>query len=192
MKIRQRVGALFAAVLVGLTSALVLATPAHAADYLHRIVSRQGWCIEVPIDPATGLPSMRLSEQLRLSVCGPTSGSWNQKFWFSDGALSNMYFIRPGHNLWCIQPGANISNSTVVQWGCDWGSFLQQFTVMRPEDPGPVQVGPLGPFILKNAQNQLCLTPDGVDIGAFVRVTTNCGEFFIRDSSRSFWDLPYA
>ena len=185
MKIRQRVGALFAAVLVGIGCAVALAAPAFAADYLHRIVSVSGWCVEVPNS------SMQPSEQLRLSVCGPTSGSWNQKFWFSDGRLPNMYFIRPGHNLWCTQPGANISGSTVVQWPCDWSSYLQQFTVMRPGDPGPVPVGPLGPFVLKNG-NGLCLTPDGVDIGAFVRVTVNCGEYFIRDSSFSFWSLPYA
>ena len=40
--------------------------------------------------------------------------------------------------------------------------------------------------------NGLCLTPDGIDIGSYVRVTYNCGDYFIRDGSISFWFLPNA
>lgn len=185
MKIRQRIGALFAAVLVGTGCAVALAAPAHAADYLHRIVHSSGWCLEVPIDPATGQGSMHLNEQLRLSVCGPTSGSWNQKFWFSDGGtFQNTYFIRPGHNQWCTTPGAaSLPWSTIVQWSCDWNSFSEQWEQIGPDSNGL--------FKLRNVYSGMCLIAEnGGQLGDLVRQTQDCSGGF--GSAALSWSLPYA
>jgi len=176
VKIKQRV----AAALVGIVGAVAIATPAHALSYLHRIINyNTGLCLEVPNS------SMQMNEQLTVSVCGPTSGSWNQKFWFSDGTFSNMYFVRPGHNLWCTTPGvASLYRSTIVQWSCDWSSFTEQWV----QEPGPA--GLPGTFKLRNAYSNECLTEEDPGLGTYVRQTTNCAEGF--GSGASLWYLPYA
>jgi len=180
VKIKQRVAALLTAALVGAGVAVAVAAPAHAGDYLHRIVNyNTGLCLEVPHS------SMQMGEQLTVNICGPTSGSWNQKFWFSDGAFSNMYFVRPGHNLWCTAPGvASLYRSTIIQWGCDWSSFVEQWNL----EPGPA--GLPNTFKLRNAYSNECLTEEDPGLGTYVRQTTNCAEGF--GSGASLWYLPWA
>lgn len=185
MKLRTRITALCMAALVGTAGALVAAAPAHASDYLHRIKSYNGLCLEVPIDPDTGVGSMHMMEQLRLSVCGPNSGSWNQKFWFSDGGtLLNTYFIRPAHNQWCTWPGAaHLPWSTVVQWSCDWSSFGDQWEQIGPDSQGRYKIS--------NVLSGMCLIPEnGGQLGDLVRVTTDCDISFGGEALK--WYLPYA
>lgn len=116
MRIRRRIGAALVATVLGLVGAVALSSPAQASDWgpYKLVQATSGLCLEVPNG------SMVFGEQLTLGVCGPTP-TWYQEFWFTDAASYNYhYFLRPGHNLWCLRPGSLATfNSTIIQWACD-------------------------------------------------------------------------
>ena len=134
MKVKQRVAALLTAVLLGVVGgAVVLAAPAAAGEYgPYKIVhSESNLCLQVPNG------SMAFGEQLTLGVCGPNP-TWYQLFWFDDACCAWRYFIRPGHNMWCVVPGnVALFRSTIIQWGCNWGDGSQvwwlQDTAQNPD-----------------------------------------------------------
>ncbi len=118
MKVRQRVGALLVAVLMGVGGAVALESPASASSYgPYRIVHSSGYCLEVPNY------SYSWGEQLRLNYCGGGDTLYNQFFNFDDAYSAWHYFIRPPYNWYCITPGnVSLLNSTIIQWGCDGGN----------------------------------------------------------------------
>ena len=159
MKIKQRVGALLVATLLGLGLAVSLATPAAATDYgpfkLVNMVSNL--CLEVPNG------SMVKGEQLKIGVCGP-AGTWYQTFYFTDACCAWHYFIRPGHNWWCLAPGsAGLFNSTIIQWDCNWGDGNEVFFLQTPEGTGPND-----PRVLTTARGYY-LQPESASTDAYVR-----------------------
>lgn len=180
MKIGQRIGALLVAGVLGLGGAVALSSPAQAADWgpyklVHTVT---GLCAEVPHG------SMVMGEQLRLGVCGPTP-TWYQEFWFSDAGSAWRYFIRPGHNLWCIRPGvANQFNSTIIQWSC--GNWTDDSEVWFLQ----VSLDPTGHYLLSNNTSgyYLRVRYDQAIVGGYViqGVNTNTGE-----THYDHWDLVH-
>lgn len=174
MAIRRRIGALLIAALLGLWVTVALATPAYAGDYPHRLThADSGLCLEVPGG------SMQFGTQLQLGVCGP-SPTWYQIFVFTDQGSPHLYFVRPGHNWWCIQPGVGALNrSTIVQVGCDWNSY--QLWSLYPISPGSVY------YTLQNAGSGYCLIVDEAFIGAYARQSDNCGQGI--GGGQAYWRL---
>lgn len=182
MTLRKRIGALLVATVVALVGAIAIATPAHAGSYLHVV---RHWdsrlCLEVPYDPATGTGSMVMGAQLRIGICGPNDQTtWYQNFWFEDvTGAPNWYFLRPGHNLWCIQPGAPaLVRSTIIQWACTWRS--EQMWLLQQVGTGPT-------YTLRNGSSLMCLTVDGTGLGEYARQSFDCAQGV---SHISQWLLP--
>jgi len=180
VKIR-RIKALLAAALVGVVGAVVVATPAHAGSYLHVVRhSSSAFCMEVPYDPATGTGSMVMGEQLRQGICGPQT-TWYQNFWFEDTGVPHLYFLRPGHNLWCVQPGVvGMQRSTLIQWACTWGN--EQKWLLEPVTPGSAG------YTLMNAASGMCITVEDDTLGQYIRQSFNCAHGL--EPLRSTWRLP--
>jgi hypothetical protein len=181
VKLKARIGAALVAVLVGVGVAGIAASPAYAGSYLHVVRHfSNGWCMEVPYDPNTGTGSMVMGEQLRQGVCGPQT-TWYQNFWFEDAGPPHLYFLRPGHNLWCIQPGVpSLQRSTLIQWACTWGD--EQKWLLERVAPGSEG------FTLMNAASGMCITVEDDSLGQYIRQSFNCAHGL--DPLRSTWRLP--
>jgi len=183
MKLRTRIGAVATAILVGLGLAVAVAAPAHAGSYLHVVRhASSGFCMEVPYDPNTGTGSMTMGAQLRQGICGPQT-TWYQNFWFEDAGAPYLYYLRPGHNMWCIQPGVpSLQRSTLIQWACTWGN--EQKWSLQPTCPNCLT------YTLMNAASGMCITVESDALGEFVRQSHNCARAEDLDPQRSMWRLP--
>lgn len=116
LKLKRTLATAVVAFVLSAVGIFALAGPAQAYDYgpFKMVNIATGLCLEVPHG------SMTMNEQLTISICGPTP-TWYQEFYYTDACCAWHYFVRPGHNLWCITPGVAVAGSTIVQWGCDWG-----------------------------------------------------------------------
>jgi hypothetical protein len=115
---KRRVVALLATVLLSITAAVALASPASAWTYGPDELKHgaSGLCLEAPTsDP---------NQQLILNYCGGPA-SHNEHFLFDDsGTGAYQYFVRLEGTSNCLVPGnADLWNSTIVLWPCDYGSY---------------------------------------------------------------------
>jgi hypothetical protein len=163
MKTRARIGALLTAVVLGLGLAVAASSPAFAGDYPHRLLhgsTTETLCLEVPGG------DMNFGTQLTLGICGPQP-TYYQIWVFTDQGSPHLYFVRPGHDWYCIQPGVgSLFRSTIVQVPCNWNVY-QMWTLE------PVSFGSQF-FRLQNAGSLMCLVAEEHYIGEYVRQSNNC------------------
>jgi hypothetical protein len=176
--LKRRIAVLLVALVAATVGALAVATPANAGSYLHKIRHTSGLCLEVPGTAANPGGSMVFGEQLKLAPCAP---KWNQLFWFADAGNAWWYYLRPGHNQWCLMPGAYLYNTTVIQYGCNWGDSSEKWILEAPYGLGAPE------RMLRNVFTGWCLTVDGPWVDAYVRLNSHCGQFLA--AGLDYWYL---
>jgi hypothetical protein len=115
MKPRKFLAALGVTIVASVGLVALTASPASAGTYTHQLVHSSGYCVESP--------TPYLGQQLILNYCGGPA-SHNQHFTFEDaGYLAWHYYIHLENSPYCLVPGnADLFNSTIILWVCDYSS----------------------------------------------------------------------
>lgn len=157
MKIRTRLGAVLVATLLGVGGAVVLASPASATTYRHTLQHASWYCMEAP--------TANLGQQVILNYCGGPA-SHNQHFNFEDsGTGAYQYFLHLEGSAYCLVPGnADLYNSTVVLWTCDYSSSRFIWYLGFPRETNP------NARSLQNIYNALCMDNTSPGAGVYVKM----------------------
>jgi hypothetical protein len=166
MKIRARVGAVLTATLLGVVGAAALASPASAATYgPYQLTHQSFFCMEAP--------TSNLGQQVILNYCGGPA-SHNQHINFEDsGTGAYQYFLHVEGSAYCLVPGnADLYNSTIVLWTCDYSSSRFIWYLGFPRETN------LNARSLQNIYNALCMDSKTSTAGVYVRMNFCSGESY--------------